>query len=156
MHNYLETLPFWKELTDDQKQLLSTHIIERSFQKGDILNHGSQECTGLEMMVKGQARIFMMSPLGNEITLYRLLEQDVCVLSAACMIHSLTFTVSMEFETDAVILLIPKQILQIVSSQNCRVKDFTMELVADRFSSVMNTMHDVMFSSNEHRLAQAL
>ena len=31
-----------------------------------------------------------------------------------------------------------------------------MELVADRFSSVMNTMHDVMFSSNEHRLAQAL
>lgn len=47
MHNYLETLPFWKELTDDQKQLLSTHIIERSFQKGDILNHGSQECTGL-------------------------------------------------------------------------------------------------------------
>lgn len=45
MHNYLETLPFWKELTDDQKQLLSTHIIERSFQKGDILNHGSQECT---------------------------------------------------------------------------------------------------------------
>ena len=156
MHNYLETLPFWKELTDDQKQLLSTHIIERSFQKGDILNHGSQECTGLEMMVKGQARIFMMSPQGNEITLYRLLEQDVCVLSAACMIHSLTFTVSMEFETDAVILLIPKQILQIVSLQNCRVKDFTMELVADRFSSVMNTMHDVMFSSNEHRLAQAL
>ena len=156
MHNYLETLPFWKELTDDQKQLLSTHIIERSFQKGDILNHGSQECTGLEMKVKGQARIIMMSPQGNEITLYRLLEQDVCVLSAACMIHSLTFTVSMEFETDAVILLIPKQILQIVSSQNCRVKDFTMELVADRFSSVMNTMHDVMFSSNEHRLAQAL
>lgn len=72
------------------------------------------------MMVKGQARIFMMSPQGNEITLYRLLEQDVCVLSAACMIHSLTFTVSMEFETDAVILLIPKQILQIVSLQNCR------------------------------------
>lgn len=34
MHNYLETLPFWKELTDDQKQLLSTHIIERSFQRG--------------------------------------------------------------------------------------------------------------------------
>ena len=61
MHNYLETLPFWKELTDDQKQLLSTHIIERSFQKGDILNHGSQECTGLEMMVKGQARIFMVT-----------------------------------------------------------------------------------------------
>ena len=34
MHNYLETLPFWKELTDDQKQLLSTHIIERSFKRG--------------------------------------------------------------------------------------------------------------------------
>lgn len=156
MHTYLETLPFWKELTEEQRHLLTTHTIERSFQKGDILDHGNQECTGLEMIVKGQARIFMMSPQGSEITLYRLLEQDICVLSAACMIHSLTFTVSMEFETDAVILLIPKQILQKVPSQNCKVKDFTMELVADRFSSVMNTMHDVMFSSNEHRLAQAL
>ena len=40
------------------------------------------------------------------------------------MIHSLTFTVSMEFETDAVILLIPKQILQIVSSQKLPGKGF--------------------------------
>ena len=127
MHTYLETLPFWKELTEEQRHLLTTHTIERSFQKGDIPDHGNQECTGLEMIVKGQARIFMMSPQGSEITLYRLLEQDICVLSAACMIHSLTFTVSMEFETDAVILLIPKQILQKVSSQNCKVKDFRSE-----------------------------
>lgn len=156
MQNYLETLPFWKELTEEQQLLIASHTQKRSFQKGDILDHGHQECTGLEMIIKGQARIFMMSPQGSEITLYRLLEQDICVLSAACMIHSLTFTVSMEFETDSEILLIPKQTLQTISSVNCRVKDFTMELVADRFSSVMNTMHDVMFSSNEHRLAQAL
>ena len=62
MHTYLETLPFWKELTEEQRHLLTTHTIERSFQKGDILDHGNQECTGLEMIVKGQARIFMMSP----------------------------------------------------------------------------------------------
>ena len=80
MHNYLETLPFWKELTDDQKQLLSTYH-RAQLSKGGHSQSRSQECTGLEMMVKGQARIFMMSPQGNEITLYRLLEQDVCVLS---------------------------------------------------------------------------
>ena len=49
MHTYLETLPFWKELTEEQRHLLTTHTIERSFQKGDILDHGNQECTGLEM-----------------------------------------------------------------------------------------------------------
>lgn len=156
MQNYIETLPFWKDLTIEQQELLQAYTIERSFHKGEILDHGNQECTGLEMLVNGQARIFMMSPQGTELTLYRLLEQDICVLSAACMIHSLTFTVSIEFETDTTLLLIPKQILQKISEINCKVKDFITELVADRFSSVMNTMYEVMFSSNEHRLAQAL
>ena len=156
METIVKQLPFWKDLTSQQQAQLLAYCQLRTFQKGDILEHGNEECHGLEIMVNGQARVFMMSPQGNEITLYRLLEQDICVLSAACMIHSLTFQVRMEFEEASQILLVPQSVLQSLSQQNCHVKDFIMELVADRFSSVMNTMYDVMFSSNEQRLANVL
>lgn len=156
MKTYVERLPFWKELTPQQQSQLLAYCQLHTFQKGDILEHGNEECHGLEIMVSGQARVFMMSPQGNEITLYRLLEQDICVLSAACMIHSLTFQVRMEFEEASQILVLPQTTLQSLAQQNCHVKDYIMELVADRFSSVMNTMYDVMFSSNEQRLASAL
>lgn len=152
----LPMLPFWKDLTIPQQRLLQQSALLHSFKKGDIMDHGSTQCTGLEMIVSGQARIFLPSVQGNEITLYRLLEQDICILSAACMFHSLTFEISMEFEEDTTLLLLPKQVMAQLSAENCRVKDFTMELMADRFSAVMNTMYEVMFSSNEHRLAQAL
>ena len=57
MQNYIETLPFWKDLTIEQQELLQAYTIERSFHKGEILDHGNQECTGLEMLVNGQARM---------------------------------------------------------------------------------------------------
>lgn len=154
--DFLSTLPFWKDLTQEEQEQLRQGAQMHHFKKGDIMDQGTSQCTGLEMIIEGQVRVFLPSPQGNEITLYRLLEQDVCILSAGCMFPSLTFDISMEFEEDTRILLLPKQLLHQLSEKNGKVKDFTMELMTDRFSSVMNTMYDVMFSNNEHRLAQAL
>ena len=55
----------------------------------------------------GEARVFITSPGGGDITLFRLLEGDVSILSAACMMNGMDIELDMEMETDCEIYTIP-------------------------------------------------
>ena len=80
-----QTLPFWDDLTQNEKNMLVERVTETSLKKGTMLHYGGKECAGVQIIKKGQARVFVTSPGGGEITLFRLLDGDVSILSAACM-----------------------------------------------------------------------
>ncbi|MEG0729612.1 MAG: Crp/Fnr family transcriptional regulator [Anaerovoracaceae bacterium] len=148
--------PFWESLTQDEKDKLinSAYISEQK--KGTVVHHGGNECTGVEIIMSGQARVFMNSPGGGEITLYRLLEDDVCILSAACMIKNLDLDVNMEFEEDTKFLLIPKGAYEEISNSNPAVKDYNLGVVSEKFSDVMWLFNQYVFSNMAKRLATNL
>ena len=73
------------------------------------------------------------SPSGGEITLYRLVEGDVSILSASCMIKGMDISLDMMMESDTVLYTIPKEIYKKLNDTNTAVKDYTMEMVSERF-----------------------
>jgi len=121
-----------------------------------ILNHGGDECSGVEILKSGMERVYISSPDGREITLYRLLDNDVCMMSAACMLNNISFNISLEAETDCEIIIIPPEIYQCLSDSNTAVKNFTLELVSSKFTDVMWLLEQLVFSNMGSRLANAL
>ena len=81
-----QVLPFWKELTETQQQMLLENTAQEAYAKGMLLHIDGGECTGVQIVKQGQVRVYITSPGGGEITLYRLIEGDVSILSASCMI----------------------------------------------------------------------
>lgn len=156
MEELKDYLPFWGKMTAAEQQSFLTSTRKVRYPKGTILYHGGGECTGVEILISGRTRVFMTSPNGGEITLYRLLEGDSCVLSAACMIKSLNFEAHMEFEEDSQLYVIPQKVFKAVSDTNSAVKDFMLEVVSDRFSDVMWVMQQLVFTNMGKRLADAL
>ena len=77
--------PFWKELTQKEQRNLLESMVENSYPKGTLLHYGGSECAGVQIIRTGQARVFVTSPNGGEITLFRLIEGDVSILSARCV-----------------------------------------------------------------------
>ena len=61
--------------------------------KNTLLHSGSADCLGLLMVESGQLRAYILSDEGREITIYRLLERDICLLSASCMMKGARFDV---------------------------------------------------------------
>ncbi len=98
-----QTLPFWKDLTKSEQDALIDRVTESSYSKGTMLHYGGRECAGVQIIKEGQARVFITSPGGGEITLFRLLDGDVSILSAACMMKGLDIELDMELEADSVI-----------------------------------------------------
>ena len=79
--------PMWGQLTAQQQAALCGGAFSRKVGKGEVMHSGDADCTGLLLVQSGQLRAFMLSPEGREITLYRLFQRDLCLLSASCMMR---------------------------------------------------------------------
>lgn len=148
-----ENLPFWNKLNAEEREILEQGTIRFTHAKGTIVHEDRHKCTGLLLVVSGQLRIYIISETGKEITLYRLFERDVCVLSASCMIRNISFDVHIQAEKETTMLRITTESYQQVGQLNTDVKDFTNELVSSRFSDVMWVVEQVVFMSFDRRLA---
>lgn len=155
--NYLEeTLSFWRDLTDTQKNLIEQSTVLKEFNKGESMRGSSDNCAGLFLILKGQVRAYIISDTGREISLYRLFERDVCLFTASCILKSITFDIFIEVEKPTEAYLIPTAILRKISAESLAVQTFNNEIMASRFSDVMWIMEQALFSSFDKRLANFL
>ncbi|HAF59794.1 MAG TPA: Crp/Fnr family transcriptional regulator [Bacillota bacterium] len=148
-----DVLPFWKSLTGEQKQTLENSITLLRIPEGTIHHGGSDDLDGLFLVKEGRMRAYIVSETGKEITLYRLLERDICIFSASCMLRNISFEILVEAEKDTEAFLIPSSVYQDLLKNSIHVSDYTNQLMSSRFSDVMWIMEQVLFMSFDKRLA---
>ncbi|HPE95242.1 MAG TPA: Crp/Fnr family transcriptional regulator [Bacillota bacterium] len=151
-----EYLPFWKQLSDAQKAHLESVAVKRSFGKGDVLHRGSDDCIGLLLVLKGIIRVYTVSDEGKELTLYRLLERDVCLFSAACMLSEIQFDVFVSSEDETEVIVIPARAYKQLMENSLDVAVYTNRLMASRFSDVMWLVDQILNKKMDQRLAALL
>lgn len=148
--------PIWDKLSPVQKNRLLGSLITRQVKKGTILHNGSSDCSGLFLIQSGQLRAYILSDEGREITVYRLFDRDMCLLSASCMIHSIQFDIIIEAEKDTSLWLIPTETYKSLMEESASAANYTNELMASRFTDVMWLMEQIMWKSLDKRVASFL
>jgi len=152
--NFLQTaFPFWKELSGGQKERLLSNTALHHYKKGEHLHSGSNDCVGTLVVKTGGLRAYLMSDQGKEVTLYRLLEGDVCILSASCILKNITFDVYIDAEVDSDVFIVSSAVFDQINHENRAAERFTGQIISARFSEVMWVMEQVMFMSFDKRLA---
>lgn len=154
--NCLTYLPVFDKLTKSQQDTLTKSALVRKFSKNEFLHNGSQDCTGLILVLSGQIRAFTISDDGREITMYRLFERDICLFSASCIINSIQFDITITAEKDTEVLLIPSEVYKNIMEVSAPLANYTNEIMASRFSDVMWLIDQVMWKSFDKRLADFL
>ena len=150
-------LPFWDDLTADEKELILNNAVTTHIKRGQLL-FGSDGalCLGMVAVREGSVRVSMISEEGREILLYRIGAGEICVLSAACVLRQITFEVHMEAEVDTDVLILNSSTLNTLMESNIRVENFVYKLTAERFSDVMWAMQQLLFFGFDRRLATYL
>lgn len=151
-----ELLPFWNKLTEQQKHGLKNNAALHTVAQDTMLHNGSEDCVGLLVLAAGQLRTFIFSDEGREITLYRLFERDICLFSAACIMNSIQFDVSVIAERETTFYLIPPKQYHALMQESAAVANFTNELMATRFSDVMWLLDQILYKRLDSRLAALL
>ncbi|MDO4741313.1 MAG: Crp/Fnr family transcriptional regulator [Eubacteriales bacterium] len=151
-----EFFPIWNKLSPAQQALLTGSAMRRQMKKGDVIQSGSAQCTGLLLVCSGQLRAHILSEEGREITIYRLFERDLCLFSASCMMRSIQFDISVAVEKDAELWVVPAEVYRKVMEESAPLANYTNEIMATRFSDVMWLIEQVLWKSFDKRLAAFL
>lgn len=148
--------PIWDQLTSEHRQLISSSIVHRTLGKGAVLHDGSADCAGLVLIKSGQLRAYILSEDGREITLYRLLDQDICLFSASCVMRSVQFEIMIATEKESEVFILPPYVFKKIMDESAPLANYVNELMATRFSEVMWLIEQIMWKSIDKRLANFL
>lgn len=156
MINTLSKLPFWTHLTNNEKEYALSNAALKHYEKGELIHGCNDSCLGMMYIIKGNLRAYIISEEGREITLFRLKENNTCVLSADCVIKQITFDTQIEAVDACDVLIINSGAFMKLAEKNIYVKCFMYELISERFSAVMWTMQQILFAKLDRRLAEFL
>ena len=149
---FRDNFPFWDNLSKTEKETFVNSSQYISFRKGTNIHNGN-ECTGIILIRKGSLRLYILSDEGKEITLYRLFPGEMCMLSASCVLHNITFDVFVDAEENSECIIVGGCAYAALSERNAEAKIFALETALARFSDVMWVMQQILFMSMDKRLA---
>lgn len=149
---YKKIFPFWNEISEGDKEFICQNSHAVTYSKGKNIHDGN-ECSGVILVRSGSLRLYMMSDEGKDITLYRLHNGDMCMLSASCVLQSITFDVFIDAEEDSECYVINGSAFAEISQRHPSIKIFALETAVSRFSDVMWVMQQILFMSMDKRLA---
>ena len=153
---FAEYLPVWDKLTLDQQRRIAEVIEFRKVKKGTHIHDSSADCLGLVMVRSGQLRAYILSEDGREITISRLFEYDVSLLSASCVMPDMQFNVMIEAEKDSEFWSIPACLFKNLVDESLAVSNYSRNLLSSNFSELMWLMEQIMWKSFDKRLAAFL
>ena len=146
------TFPFWDKLDVIDKETLCRTAHQVHFKKGTNIHDGN-ECTGVILVNTGSLRLYILSEDGKEITLYRIFPGEMCMLSASCVLETVTFDVFVDSEENSDCVVIGGCIFEDLTRRMSEVKIFALQTALSRFSDVMWVMQQILFMSMDKRLA---
>lgn len=123
---------------------------------GHTIATETDECQQLALVLSGKVRVYKVAESGREITLYRILAGNSCVLTASCIISGDNFPAIAQTETEVEAIIIPSSLVYewlTVSKPWCR---FVFGLISSRLGEVIAMLEDMAFHHMDERLAAYL
>ncbi len=154
--DFATCFPVWDKLTTEEQTLLSGRVFEKTIPAGTILHQSGADCMGLVLLRSGQFRAYILSDQGREITIYRLFDRDMCLLSASCIMRSIQFDISISAEKDTDVWVIPTDVYQELMEKSAAMANYITEVMGTRLTDVMWLLEQIMWKSFDKRLAAFL
>lgn len=157
IESYLsDNLPFFKSLSKEEKSMIcnASHIQE--YKLGELIYSKDKSCTGIVLVIKGQLRSFMSSLSGREITLFKLFQNDMCILSSSCVYQNLSYDINLQANENSSLIIIDGNVFKEISNKNLIVQKFMTELTQSKLSEVLWVLEQVVFFNLEHRISDYL
>ena len=154
--NLLSSLPFWEKLTPGEKNAVIQGTYFTGYKADTIIDNSDEECMGMLLVVSGCIRVALLSNEGREITLFKLLKGQVCMLTASCVFGRLSFDPHLSAEEDTVVMVINAPVCRNLNENNVHFQCYGKQITSDHLLEVIESMQQLLFTRVDHRLAEYL
>lgn len=148
-----ECLSFWDNLTKAQQEKIIKNTKAIKYKKNENVYNYLKECLGIIIIKKGELRAYLLSEEGKEATLFRIFEKEVCIVSSTCIFKDFNFNIFLDSEKPTEALVINPLALSALVKENVYLENFVLKNISDKFSKVLWTMEQIIFTKFDKRLA---
>lgn len=145
--------PFWDKIENEDRKKFCDYTIVKTFKAGENINGKDTSCIGVIFVVTGELRAYLVSDNKKEITLFRPQDNDLCVLSASCILQNIDFDVYVDAEKDSEIYIINPNFYAKMQEKYMFIENFTLNAAVSRLSDMMWSIQQILFYSLDKRLA---
>ena len=156
MDRFFQIFPFLLDADEEIKDQLLEHVTVVNIQKGDTIFYEGDECKQMAFILSGIVRVYKTGESGKEITLYRLRSGDSCILTASCIFSQSNFPAIAVAEEDVEAALITSHIFRGWINSYEIWRNYTFNLLSQRFSEIMAVLEEVAFRRMDIRIAKLL
>lgn len=147
-----KNLSFLNKLSEEEQEDILANVSKVKISKGENIYGSAGDCQGILIVKSGYLRTYLLSEEGKEVTLYWLEENELCVLSATCVLSNISFDVHIDAEEDSEIYMVKLSDLESLGD-NIYLENFLLKEATAKFSDVMWAMEKILFLKFDQRLA---
>lgn len=148
----LKKLSIWDNLSENDKDIIFKNSYFKNFLAKEIVHSSFKSCFGLIIVKSGILKAILNSKDGKTATLFRIKNNDYCVISMSCALSTINFDIEIMAEQDTTLLILPMDIFDKISQNNIYVENFAYKKIAERLSNVISALEQISFMSLEERI----
>ncbi|MBI2852798.1 MAG: Crp/Fnr family transcriptional regulator [Chloroflexi bacterium] len=150
---FLRTISYFTNLGEEEARRVGRELLERSFDRGQLIFIEGESCDGLYLVKSGQVRLFKSSPEGREIVLLVARQGDT--FNDAPAFDGGPNPVSATALEAATVYIVPRQTL-LSLLEACPAAVGIVNVLAGRLRHLTKVVEDLSFRSVASRLAKLL
>lgn len=152
----MSIFPFWEHLNSEERALIESRARKVRFEEGRIISSMDMDCLGVLYVYSGVLRMYLYSEDGREVTVSRMAENELCLMTASCMFSMDSFSAQIAAESDVEALLIPIGTIVQLKEQNVYVENYVLSVMTGRFAEILSAVEQLLFYTLEQRVATFL
>ena len=132
------------------------HALLKHLPTGAQLTLQGESCSHFPLVQSGVIRVYTIGAKGQEMTLYRIQENEGCVLTLTCMINVSRFPAYAAVEQDCTAFLIPSRIFRQWVTDHDVWREFAFTYMTRVITNVIGLVEEVAFKKIDLRIAEFL
>lgn len=147
---------FFRQMTPAGQDTLSKGHSRHLFAKGAVPVNKGQSVSGAYFVLKGQLRVFTLSPAGREATLYQIAPGETCVLALNCLFNDLLYPAWVQAEDESEVAVVGGPTYRTLFETEKPIQDLTVKALSTIVFRLMDELEQIHSCRLDQRLAQFL
>jgi CRP/FNR family transcriptional regulator, anaerobic regulatory protein len=154
--DWVEDTPLLRRLDEPTKTMLRDAAIRKQIPRGAVLFRPGDPCVQFPLIVAGTVRVQRVTESGREIVLYRVSNNETCILTTASLLSDDAYAAEGVAETDVLAQIVPAERFASLMSVSAGFRALVFDGYSKRIATLMSRIEEIVCTPINVRLAERL
>lgn len=154
--DWIEDVPLLRGLDQPTRALLRESAIRKQIPRGAVLFRPGDQCVHFPLIVAGTVRVQRVTESGREIVLYRVSNNETCILTTASLLSDDAYSAEGVAETDITAYIVPADRFAALMNASADFRALVFDGYSKRIATLMSRIEEIVCTRINVRLAERL